>query len=200
MAKLTVNRASTFETYQGKISGSPVLLLLAIAVLLADSPMASAANHFSNQSATPFFRQIAEKYNAIAPASRRENPRRCFATSPSVCIFESELFFFGLDQNESYKKAQLLAEIALKYAEAGQFERALQLAQTLEVDSLKASALVEIAAEFVAAGRSDKAEPLFSQVMQIIQSVKYNLGAVGALQRIARQLAAVGKTELYQVG
>lgn len=103
--------------------------------------------------------------------SKSPNPRKCFATSTDVCIFGSRYWGFGLDLDTNYRKTQLLAEIAAKYSQIRQYDRATQIIQPLGNTSVKALALAEIAANSNLAGQARRDEQLFSQVLLVISSL-----------------------------
>ncbi|NEP08933.1 MAG: tetratricopeptide repeat protein [Symploca sp. SIO2C1] len=68
-------------------------------------------------------------------------------------------------------KDQLLSEIALQYASIGQFDKALQVAQTIESASNQADALTKIATQLVEAGQQSKASEILSQALEIAESL-----------------------------
>ena len=70
--------------------------------------------------------------------------KRCFATDSRVCIFRNSSGNFGLDLSNAYSQQQLLAEIALKYAQIGNFKESSQIVETLLIESLRSSTVSEI--------------------------------------------------------
>ena len=57
------------------------------------------------------------------------------------------------------------SEITGKYAEAGQFDQALETAATLENEASKTGALTEIAGMYAEAGQKEKSAQLLSQAL-----------------------------------
>ena len=101
---------------------------------------------------------------------RRGEARLCFITKPHSCIFRDYLsvntfpILSVLDLSLEYRKAELMAEIAAKYAAAKRYERAT-LVTKLAVDKplSKALALTAIATEYAKAGQTNLAEQRLSE-------------------------------------
>ena len=81
----------------------------------------------------------------LTPALAKASGDRCFITSPDVCIFNGPfLFNFGLDLDNDYSLQQLLAEIALKYAQSGNMQKARHIAESLTLVKLRNQALAAL--------------------------------------------------------
>ena len=80
----------------------------------------------------------------LTPALAKASGERCFITSPDVCIFNGNLLFFGLDLSNEYSLQQLLAEIALKYAQSGNMQKARHIAESLTIVGSRNQALAAI--------------------------------------------------------
>jgi tetratricopeptide (TPR) repeat protein len=65
----------------------------------------------------------------------------------------------------------LLSAIANSYAKIGQFDQALQFAQTIDNQYSKARALTEIASQYTAREQKEKASELLAQALQITQAM-----------------------------
>ena len=85
-----------------------------------------------------------------------------------------------------YFKAPALADISSKYAEAEQYDKALQIANTIEEDSEKARALADISSKYVEVGQYDKA-------LQIANTIEHDSQKAFALADIAGKYVEVGK-------
>ena len=80
----------------------------------------------------------------LTPALAKASGDRCFITRPKVCIFNGNSFNFGLDLSNEYSLQQLLAEIALKYAQAGNMQKARHIAESLTFVESRNQALAAI--------------------------------------------------------
>ena len=80
----------------------------------------------------------------LTPALAKASGDRCFITSPEVCIFNAPLANFGLDLNNDYSLQELLAEIALKYAQSGNMQKARHIAESLTIVKLRNQALAAL--------------------------------------------------------
>jgi hypothetical protein len=80
----------------------------------------------------------------LTPALAKASGDRCFITRPKVCIFNGNSYNFGLDLSNEYSLQQLLAEIALKYAQAGNMQKARHIAESLTLVESKNQALAAI--------------------------------------------------------
>ena len=80
----------------------------------------------------------------LTPALAKASGDRCFITRPKVCIFNGNSFNFGLDLSNEYSLQQLLAEIALKYAQAGNMQKARHIAESLTLVDARNQALAAI--------------------------------------------------------
>jgi|GEM_PF-4124288 len=80
----------------------------------------------------------------LTPALVKASGDRCFITSPDVCIFNGRLLNFGLDLSNEYSLQQLLAEIALKYAQSGNMQKARHIAESLTLVESRNQALAAI--------------------------------------------------------
>jgi tetratricopeptide (TPR) repeat protein len=89
---------------------------------------------------------------------------------------------------QGYQKADTLAEIALKLAQAGRYDQAQQFAQTLTDSSEKATTLVDIAVIAATAGQYDQA----IQIAEVIANDSYK---VLTLANIASQEIKAGQTD-----
>lgn len=82
--------------------------------------------------------------NPTAAKSFEAPEKRCFITKPNACIFRSTLGNFGLDLSNEYSMQELLAEIAVKYAQTGDMKKAKLIAEALTLETSKADALSSI--------------------------------------------------------
>ena len=80
----------------------------------------------------------------LTPALAKASGDRCFITSPDVCIFNGPSPNFGLDLSNDYSLQQLLAEIALKYAQSGNMQKARHIAESLTLLKLRNQALAAL--------------------------------------------------------
>jgi len=80
----------------------------------------------------------------LTPALAKASGDRCFITKPDVCIFNSNSYNFGLDLSNDYSLQQLLAEIALKYAQSGNMQKARHIAESLTLVTSKNQALAAL--------------------------------------------------------
>jgi hypothetical protein len=80
----------------------------------------------------------------LTPDLAKASGERCFITSPEVCIFNGDLLNFGLDLSNDYSLQQLLAEIALKYAQSGNMQKSRQIAESLTLVESRNQALAAI--------------------------------------------------------
>jgi hypothetical protein len=80
----------------------------------------------------------------LTPALAKAAGERCFLTRPEVCIFNADLYNFGLDLSNEYSLQQLLAEIALKYAQSGNMQKARHIAESLTLVESRNQALAAI--------------------------------------------------------
>lgn len=80
----------------------------------------------------------------LTPALAKASGDRCFITSPDVCIFNGGLLNFGLDLSNEYSLQQLLAEIALKYAQSGNMQKARHIAESLTIVESRNQALAAL--------------------------------------------------------
>ncbi|MBW4495464.1 MAG: hypothetical protein KME26_20740 [Oscillatoria princeps RMCB-10] len=127
--------------------------------------------------------QIAQ--TAQSEPKLRGIPLSCFLRVPPLGVYPHQAFnTYDTVSNESRQ----WAEIALAYAKAGQFEKAIELTEKLD-DSMTYSqqeTLIEIAGLLSAAGQYDKA-------LQLVERIKYEERYKAELvARVARQYAAAG--------
>jgi hypothetical protein len=80
----------------------------------------------------------------LTPALAKASGDRCFITSPDVCIFNGPSPNFGLDLSNDYSLQQLLAEIALKYAQSGNMQKARHIAESLTLVKFRNQALAAL--------------------------------------------------------
>ena len=73
-------------------------------------------------------------------------------------------------------RARVLAEIAVQFAEAGQYEQALLVAQT--ITGYDAEALVDIAGRYVEAGYREEATETLSRALEVARQIE-NAGKKG---------------------
>ena len=93
-----------------------------------------------------------------------------------------------------FSKAEALSKIAIKYAEVGQYDQGLQVANTIVRASDKAIALSGIAAKYAEDGRKDKASEILSQALQVAREIKsYWEGRDNARSKVAIKYAEVGQ-------
>lgn len=126
-----------------------------------------------------------------------QNGSRCFTTDPTICI-DTTVSDFSLDLSIDYRKAQLLAEIAAKYASAGQYPQATELARSIAIADSKISALAEVAFRLAKAGQGEAADRLFSEALQRVGEIPHEVNQLKALGTIAKQLQAAGLTSKAQ--
>jgi tetratricopeptide (TPR) repeat protein len=173
-----------------------LLVLFSLPLLLISRPVLASAKNSpvpSTLGKIAIVYQLADNSpNSTVPVNRSQNHRKCFVTDSDVCIFGSRFEVFGLDLNITYRKVQLLAEIAAKYSEIGQYNRATQITETLVDSSSKALALVEISNNSIKAGDVNRAEQLLSQALLIISAVHYSQKAE-ALPEMAISFARHGQ-------
>jgi len=86
-----------------------------------------------------------------------------------------------------------LKDIAVAMAKAGQFDRALQVAQKIENARSLSSALAEIAAAMAKAGQMEEAAQTFQLALQVAQKIEDALDRSWALGGIAEALAQAGQ-------
>jgi hypothetical protein len=72
---------------------------------------------------------------------KASDEQRCFVTNRDACIFNGLIGNFGLDLSNEYSLQQLLAEIAVKYAQAGNIKQAQHIAEALTHKPSKNAAL-----------------------------------------------------------
>jgi len=99
-------------------------------------------------------------------------------------------------------KARVLADIAGKYAQAGQTEKATQIlfqaletANTIEGANSKARVLADIAGKYADAGQPEKAAQVLSQAFETARTIEYASSKAWALVDIAGKYADAGQTE-----
>ena len=80
----------------------------------------------------------------LTPALAKASGDRCFITRPKVCIFNGNSYNFGLDLSNDYSLQQLLAEIALKYAQSGNMQKERHIAESLTLVESKNQALAAL--------------------------------------------------------
>lgn len=80
----------------------------------------------------------------LTPALAKASGVRCFITSPEVCIFNGYLLNFGLNLSNEYSLQQLLAEIAIKYAQSGNMQKARHIAESLTLVTSRNQALAAL--------------------------------------------------------
>jgi tetratricopeptide (TPR) repeat protein len=69
-----------------------------------------------------------------------------------------------------YNANWIFPQIAREYAKAGQFDKALQVAQTIEDKGNKVKALTAIAGQYMARSQEEKASEILDQALQIVQA------------------------------
>jgi tetratricopeptide (TPR) repeat protein len=182
-----------------------LMLLSAIASqLLPNTTSVSRAE--SAQRRSPDNRQVVSNNASTTKLiyfPRRGEARHCFITKSrgNMCIFRDYLsvntfpILPVLDLSLEYRKAELMAEIAAKYAAAKRYERAT-LVTKLAVDKplSKALALTAIATEYAQAGQTNLAEQRLSEALETAKTANV-LPKITALPRIAAQYAAIGQTQ-----
>ncbi len=99
-------------------------------------------------------------------------------------------------------QANVLSEIASRYAAIGQndtavqvLSQALQIANSLEAPSAKADLLSEIATRYAAIGQTDTAVQILSQALQVANSLEDTSAKASALSAIATRYTALGRTD-----
>jgi tetratricopeptide (TPR) repeat protein len=116
---------------------------------------------------------------------------------------ESKFSRFGSDRGfgdftelvNDYSKPFLLEKIAVRYAEVGQTDKAVQVAKTIQDAEAKASALTEIAGKYIEAGQKDKAVETLSQAIQAAITIDYVPFTVKALEQIAGKYVEAGQKD-----
>jgi len=96
-----------------------------------------------------------------------------------------------------WDKANALHKIAVAYAEVGDFQQALKIAQSINVYSaglIKCYALSEIAVACMKAGQGEQADEMFSQALSIAlyQSIPFN-SKCSALRKISAAYAEIAQ-------
>jgi hypothetical protein len=94
-------------------------------------------------------------------------------------------------------KANALTQVAVKAAEAGQYDQAFRVVKTIEelYDSSKADALAKIGDRATQAEPAARASQVLSQALPIAKSIKAENVKAEALGEIATQYAAVGQAD-----
>ena len=92
-------------------------------------------------------------------------------------------------------EAKALADIAGKYAQAGQFNQALEIAKTFKDADSKTRVLADIAGKYADAGQPEKAAQVLSQAFETARTIEYASSKAWALVDIAGKYADAGQTE-----
>jgi len=92
-----------------------------------------------------------------------------------------------------YRKPGTLAKIAGGYAEAGQYDKALELAKTIKGAGWKARALTEIASAYTKTGQKKKALEMLSRSLEVVKTIKYAAWKAEALTEIASVYTKTGQ-------
>jgi len=90
-------------------------------------------------------------------------------------------------------RPQTLREIVGKYATQGQLNQALQVVQTIQEESTKVSALVEVADNLIATEQPDNVEPILEQAMEIVNRAEDANFKASALTSIAHSYRKFGQ-------
>lgn len=90
-------------------------------------------------------------------------------------------------------RPQTLREIVGKYAAQGQLDQALQVVQTIQEESTKVSALVEIANNLIATEQPDNVEPILEQALEIVNRAEDANFKASALTSIAQSYHEFGQ-------
>jgi len=96
-------------------------------------------------------------------------------------------------QNLESFRPQTLREIVGKYAVQGQLNQALQVVQTIQEESTKVSALVEIANNLIATEQPDNVEPILEQALGIVNRAEDANFKASALTNIAQSYRKFGQ-------
>lgn len=96
-------------------------------------------------------------------------------------------------QNLESFRPQTLREIVGKYAAQGQLDQALQVVQTIQEESTKVSALVEIANNLIATEKPDNVEPILEQALGIVNRAEDANFKASALTNIAQSYRKFGQ-------
>jgi len=108
----------------------------------------------------------------LTPALAKASGDRCFITRPKVCIFNGNSYNFGLDLSNDYSLQQLLAEIALKYAQSGNMQKARHIAESLTLVESKNQALAALEKMPQPAKNNLKKKITEAQKQQLFDSAK----------------------------
>jgi len=94
-----------------------------------------------------------------------------------------------------------LGGIADKFAEAGQFDQALQIARTIEAPEGKAYELSQIADKYVKATRFEEAGRILDEAKQIAETIKDPTSKYSTLESLSASYAQAGQfDQATQVG
>lgn len=115
--------------------------------------------------------QFAKAYDPPNPYSKGYAIRPIAIAYAKIGQYEQAIQIAQSIVNAPYPKTSALGAIASQYAQKGQMEQALQLAQSLEAGESKAKAFSDIAIAYAKAGQQDKAFEVFSQAVELAQSV-----------------------------
>jgi len=99
---------------------------------------------------------------------------------------------------DAYSKAKALTEVAGKYIEAGQKDKAAEvLSQALQVAKTTNNIylLTEIGGKYIEAGQNNKASEVLSQALQVVKTIEDASSKANALTEIAGSYAAVGQKD-----
>ncbi len=94
---------------------------------------------------------------------------------------------------ESSEQNLLLKRIAAAYAEAGGYDQAIQIANSLSKDCDRAETLTEIACCCVEAGEKERASDVLSQALQAANMIQDDIIKSEKLERIAIKCAEIGQ-------
>lgn len=131
----------------------------------------------------------------ITPRLAIATDPRCFITLSRICIFNSYWANFGLDLSNEYSLQELLAEIAFKYAQAGNIQQARHIAEALTIENSRNAALSALDDFSPTNEISFEIQPITQAEKQQLLDVAKSATDEETKVRVAVELAEVGLFE-----
>lgn len=107
--------------------------------------------------------------------------------SQALEMVEPVVFEFEKD------KAMTLASIAQTFAEAGQFDQALEIATAVESKDVQAGALSRIAGQLAEAGKTEQAVQVASRALEAANAIANDVDKAWAQHEVAQATAGIGQ-------
>jgi tetratricopeptide (TPR) repeat protein len=165
--------------------------LSAIPALLINNPLIGVISH-------PPKPLIVQRTINLLPLSTStpQSPLRILPPSSPSCFIPIKVspLQIGFVCKLDTPRARVVAEVAVGYATAGQYDVAVQMAQTIDYNYLQAATLVKIAHQSVKAKLADRAIQILSQAMLIAQTIEHKPNRAKVLADIAVEYAATGQS------